>query len=126
MLTFFTVVLIGSLAYALGSVSPGWFAGRARGLDLRFEGQETLGFVNAANVLGTSVGVMVFAVVQKLLSPEYLRGDFWGYFLSFGLAGKFVFATGFWDGTVEVFRQNREFLAALGGSGLTDGAAATL
>lgn len=72
------------------------------------------------------VGVMVFAVVQKLLSPEYLRGDFWGYFLSFGLAGKFVFATGFWDGTVEVFRQNREFLAALGGSGLTDGAAATL
>ncbi|MFP6858943.1 MAG: hypothetical protein VCA73_16815 [Roseibacillus sp.] len=72
------------------------------------------------------VGVMVFAVAQKLLSPEYLRGDFWGYFLSFGLAGKFVFATGFWDGTVEVFRQNREFLAALGGSGLTDGAAATL
>ncbi|HBK80784.1 MAG TPA: glycerol-3-phosphate acyltransferase, partial [Nitrospinae bacterium] len=61
MLTFFTVVLIGSLAYALGSVSPGWFAGRARGLDLRFEGQETLGFVNAANVLGTPVGVMVFA-----------------------------------------------------------------
>ena len=55
MLTFFTVVLIGSLAYALGSVSPGWFAGRARGLDLRFEGQETLGFVNAANVLGTDL-----------------------------------------------------------------------
>jgi len=72
------------------------------------------------------VGVMVFAVLQKLLSPEYLRGDFWGYFLSFGLAGKFVFATGFWDGTVEVFRQNREILASLGGSGLSDGAAATL
>ena len=80
----------------------------------------------ANNARWLLVGVMVFAVVQKLLSPEYLRGDFWGYFLSFGLAGKFVFATGFWDGTVEVFRQNREILASLGGSGLTDGAAATL
>ncbi|MBL50167.1 MAG: hypothetical protein CMP28_14640 [Roseibacillus sp.] len=72
------------------------------------------------------VGVMVFAVVHKLLSPDYLKGDFWGYFLSFGLAGKLIFATGFWEGPVEVFRQNREALSALGGSGLTDGAAASL
>lgn len=80
----------------------------------------------AANGRWLLVGVMVFAVIHKVLSPGYLRGDFWGYFLSFGLAGKLIFATGFWDGTVEIFRQNREVLVTLGGSGLTDGAAAAL
>ncbi|MDP7166241.1 MAG: glycerol-3-phosphate acyltransferase [Nitrospinota bacterium] len=61
MILFFTATLIGALAYVLGSISPAWFAGRSRGLDLRFEGLETLDFLNAAAVLGKPVGVTVFA-----------------------------------------------------------------
>lgn len=61
MIFFFTIVLISALAYGLGSVSPAWFAGRAKGLDLRFEGIETLDFENAGGVLGRPVGVTVFA-----------------------------------------------------------------
>ena len=80
----------------------------------------------ACNARWLLVGVMAFATLQKLLSPEYLRGDFWGYFLSFGMAGKFVFATGLWDGSVEAFRENRATLAALGATGLSDGASAQL
>ena len=65
----------------------------------------------ACNARWLLVGVMGFATLQKLLSPEYLRGEFWAYFLSLGMAGKLVFATGLWDGAVEVFRENRNGLA---------------
>jgi glycerol-3-phosphate acyltransferase PlsY len=56
----FTTILITALAYALGSISPAWFAGKARGLDLRFEGDESLSFLNAGKILGKPVGVIVF------------------------------------------------------------------
>ncbi|MBT3351310.1 MAG: glycerol-3-phosphate acyltransferase [Nitrospinaceae bacterium] len=61
MILIFTTILIITLAYALGSISPAWFAGRARGLDLRFEGDESLSFMNAGIILGKPVGVIVFA-----------------------------------------------------------------
>lgn len=70
-------------------------------------------------------GVMVFASAHKLLSPEYRSGEFWGYFLSLGFAGKFVFASGFWDSAVDGFRENRN---VLGGHGYlyADGSSARL
>jgi len=49
-----------ALAYLIGSISPAWFAGRARGLDLRFEGEETLDGENAWRVLGRGAGALVF------------------------------------------------------------------
>ncbi len=80
----------------------------------------------ACNARWLLVGVMAFATIQKLLSPEYIRGDFWGYFLSFGLAGKFVFGTGLGDAAVIVFQENREALATLAAAGLGDGASASI
>lgn len=53
-------VLLAGIAYALGSISPAFFAGKARGLDLRFEGRETLDSRNAGEVLGLPVGALVF------------------------------------------------------------------
>ncbi|MEK6710777.1 MAG: glycerol-3-phosphate acyltransferase, partial [Nitrospinota bacterium] len=52
-------LLACALAYLVGSVSPAWFAGRARGLDLRFEGTETLDGENAWRVMGRGVGALV-------------------------------------------------------------------
>ncbi len=54
-----TALFIAGAAYLLGSVSPAYFAGRARGVDLRFEGRETLDFRNAWTVLGRRVGLLV-------------------------------------------------------------------
>lgn len=62
------VVLTGAVAYLLGSLSPAYFAGRARGLDLRFEGDETLDFLNAGIVLGRPSGAMVFVA-------DFLKGQ---------------------------------------------------
>ena len=80
----------------------------------------------AFNARWLLVGVMAFATIQKLFSPEYVRGDFWGYFFSFGLAGKFVFSTGLWHTAVSVFQENRETLTALAANGLGDGASAPI
>lgn len=62
-----TVLLAGALAYLLGSVSPAYFAGRSQGMDLRFEGEETLDFMNSGIVLGHPAGAMV-------LIAEFLKG----------------------------------------------------
>jgi len=86
LIIFFTAILIASLAYVLGSVSPGWIAGRVRGLDLRFEGQETLSFMNAMTVLGKPVGVMVFAA------------DFFKGYLAVGTA--LLFTNSIWMGVL--------------------------
>ncbi len=64
--------LTGALAYLLGSVSPAYFAGRSRGLDLRLEGDETLDFLNAGRVLGRPAGAMVF--VAELLKGQIAVG----------------------------------------------------
>ena len=80
----------------------------------------------AFNARWLLVGVMAFATIQKLFSPEYIRGDFWGYFLSFGLAGKFVFGTGLWDSTVSLFQENRETLTTLATNGFGDESSAPI
>lgn len=61
-------VLTGALAYIIGSISPAYFAGRSRGLDLRFEGDETLDFLNTGRVLGRPAGAMVFVA-------DFLKGQ---------------------------------------------------
>ncbi|MEE9241464.1 MAG: glycerol-3-phosphate acyltransferase [bacterium] len=68
MIPILIVVLIGALAYLLGSVSAAYFAGRSRGMDLRFEGEETLDFLNAGLVLGRPAGAMVFVA-------DFLKGQ---------------------------------------------------
>ncbi len=68
-------VLSGALAYIIGSISPAYFAGRSRGLDLRFEGDETLDFLNTGRVLGHPAGAMVFVA-------DFLKG-----LIAVGLAG---------------------------------------
>jgi glycerol-3-phosphate acyltransferase PlsY len=60
MQTLLQSLLALALAYLIGSISPAWFAGRARGLDLRFEGDETLDGENAWQVLGRGPGALVF------------------------------------------------------------------
>lgn len=70
--------LAGALAYLIGSLSPAWFAGRARGLDLRFEGEETLDGENAWRVMGRGVGALVFLADllkgQVAVGLAYLAG----------------------------------------------------
>ncbi len=61
-------MLAGALAYIIGSISPAYFAGRSRGLDLRFEGDETLDFLNAGRMLGHPAGAMVFVA-------DFLKGQ---------------------------------------------------
>ena len=67
-----------ALAYLIGSVSPAWFAGRARKLDLRFEGTETLDGENAWRVLGRGPGALVFLADllkgQAAVGLAYLLG----------------------------------------------------
>ncbi len=63
---------VAALAYLIGSLSPAWFAGRARGLDLRFEGDETLDAQNAWGVLGRGPGALVF--IADLLKGQLAAG----------------------------------------------------
>lgn len=67
-----TATIAGVLSYLIGSVSPAYFAGRSRGLDLRFEGEETLDFMNALLVLGRPAGAFVF--VADLLKGQVAVG----------------------------------------------------
>lgn len=61
MYTALVFFLTAALAYLAGSLAPAWFAGKARSVDLRFEGRETLDFLNAWEVLGRGPGALVFA-----------------------------------------------------------------
>lgn len=86
-----------ALAYLIGSVSPAWFAGKARGVDLRFEGTETLDGENAWRVLGRGAGVLVFLADllkgQVAVGLVYLLG---GSPLAMALAGLAVTAGQIW------------------------------
>jgi len=68
------------LAYLAGSVSPGVILGRAfRGIDLREHGSGNPGTTNAFRVLGTRLGLLVFAVdllkgFLLVLLARYLAG----------------------------------------------------
>ena len=66
-------------AYLLGSVSFAYFAGKAKGIDLRQHGSGNLGATNAGRVLGMRWFVIVFAldlakgVVAVLVAKEVER-----------------------------------------------------
>jgi glycerol-3-phosphate acyltransferase PlsY len=54
-------ILAVALAYAAGSIPSAYIAGRLRGVDLRKHGSGNLGATNVIRVLGTKIGLVVFA-----------------------------------------------------------------
>src|SRR5882672_1174407 len=55
--------LIGVLlSYLAGSIPSAYIAGKSRGVDLRKHGSGNLGATNVMRVLGTKIGLLVFAV----------------------------------------------------------------
>jgi glycerol-3-phosphate acyltransferase PlsY len=62
------------VSYFLGSVPPGYLAGRARGIDVRAAGSGNIGATNAFRVLGTTVGSMVLAadVLKGFVSARWV------------------------------------------------------
>lgn len=50
-----------AIAYAAGSIPSAYIAGKARGVDLRKHGSGNLGATNVIRVLGTKIGLVVFA-----------------------------------------------------------------
>src|SRR3954467_14912776 len=55
-------LLLALLAsYALGSIPAAYIAGKSRGIDLRKHGSGNLGATNVMRVLGTKIGMLVFA-----------------------------------------------------------------
>jgi glycerol-3-phosphate acyltransferase PlsY len=55
----FALAIVAS--YLLGSVPAAYLAGRSRGIDLRKHGSGNLGATNVIRVLGTKIGLLVFA-----------------------------------------------------------------
>src|SRR5665213_907243 len=55
----FVAAIIAS--YLLGSIPAAYIAGNARGIDLRKHGSGNLGATNVMRVLGTKIGLLVFA-----------------------------------------------------------------
>jgi acyl phosphate:glycerol-3-phosphate acyltransferase len=66
-----------AIAYVAGSVPSAYIAGKARGVDLRKHGSGNLGATNVIRVLGTRIGLVVFAfdvakgALPVLLLPRY-------------------------------------------------------
>lgn len=48
-------------SYLLGSIPAAYIAGKAKGVDLRKHGSGNLGATNVVRVLGTKIGILVFA-----------------------------------------------------------------
>lgn len=74
-------VLAFAIAYVCGSIPSAYIAGRMRGVDLRKHGSGNLGATNAIRVLGTKIGLVVFALdvakgaLPVLLLPRYADGS---------------------------------------------------
>ena len=49
------------VSYLLGSIPAAYIAGRLKGIDLRKHGSGNLGATNVIRVLGTKIGLIVFA-----------------------------------------------------------------
>jgi glycerol-3-phosphate acyltransferase PlsY len=70
-------VLAIAIAYIAGSIPSAYIAGKARGVDLRKHGSGNLGATNVIRVLGTKIGLVVFAfdvakgALPVLLLPRY-------------------------------------------------------
>ena len=66
-----------ALAYIAGSFPSAYLAGKARGVDLRKHGSGNLGATNVIRVLGTKIGLAVFAIdvakgaLPVLFLPRY-------------------------------------------------------
>lgn len=71
----FSLILPAAFAYALGSISPAWWAARARGADLRAEGDGKLDFAGAWAALGKRVGLLVF--LADFLKAQLALGLAW-------------------------------------------------
>ncbi len=56
------LLLAAAVGYAIGSLSPATWIARARGVDLAHEGSGNPGATNTGRVLGSSWGVLVFAL----------------------------------------------------------------
>src|SRR5258707_10701371 len=71
-------VLAIAIAYVCGSIPSAYIAGKARGIDLRKHGSGNLGATNVMRVLGTKIGMLVFAfdmakgALPVLLFPRWL------------------------------------------------------
>jgi glycerol-3-phosphate acyltransferase PlsY len=63
-----------AIAYVAGSMPSAYIAGKARGVDLRKHGSGNLGATNVIRVLGTKIGLVVFAfdVAKGALPVLYL------------------------------------------------------
>ncbi len=68
-------IIVGCISYSFGSVSPAWFAGKARGIDLRIHGSGALDFANVWTVLGDRVGTLVF--IADLLKAQLVLSLAW-------------------------------------------------
>lgn len=55
----FAVAMV--ISYLLGSIPAAYLAGKSKGIDLRQRGSGNLGATNVVRVLGTKIGLMVFA-----------------------------------------------------------------
>jgi len=55
-------ILAFAIAYVAGSIPSAYIAGKARGVDLRKHGSGNLGATNVIRVLGTRIGLVVFAL----------------------------------------------------------------
>jgi len=75
-------VLAIVIAYAAGSFPSAYLAGKARGVDLRKHGSGNLGATNVIRVLGTRIGLVVFAfdvakgALPVLFLPRYTVSSF--------------------------------------------------
>jgi glycerol-3-phosphate acyltransferase PlsY len=56
-----TLVVAIVVSYLLGSIPAAYLAGKSRGVDLRKQGSGNLGATNVMRVLGTRIGLVVFA-----------------------------------------------------------------
>jgi acyl phosphate:glycerol-3-phosphate acyltransferase len=116
-LTFASLVALG--AYLIGSVPSGYFAGRAKGVDLRKEGSGNIGATNALRVLGKTWGYLVFAA-------DIFKGWF-SVMLAYALANRYapdyVTATGILAALFAVIGHNFPvWLGFQGGKGIATSA----
>ncbi len=73
-------LIVAICAYAIGSLSPSYFIGRAKGIDIKKTGSKNLGASNATMVLGWRFGVLIGALdiakgaaavlLTRFLAPE--------------------------------------------------------
>jgi acyl phosphate:glycerol-3-phosphate acyltransferase len=75
-------ILAVAIAYVAGSIPSAYIAGKVRGVDLRKHGSGNLGATNVIRVLGTKIGLVVFAfdvakgALPVLLLPRWTVSNY--------------------------------------------------